>query len=168
MAQLHAIFRSLIAPGTALPTVLEQANRLFCEATAHKHFATLVAGRVDEAGRVELCNAAHCRPLVVRHRSVDQVAPKSLPLGLFAHAVFPSQQFQLDHGDQLVLYTDGIIEARNTGNDLYSEERLVAVAEANRGKTPTEIIDASLADVSRFTAGRRLIDDVTMMVLQRN
>src|SRR5215469_14527888 len=65
MAHLSAIFRSLLSLDLPLAEMMVRANRLFCESTPATHYATLVAGRANGSS-VELCNAGHCRPLVLR------------------------------------------------------------------------------------------------------
>lgn len=167
MAHLHAIFRSLLKPGIPLATVLTQANRLFCEGTAQKHFATLVCGSAEKDGTIEICNAAHCRPLILRRSGVESVASSSLPLGLFAHGTFSTQRLHLDAGDELFLYTDGLIEARNSANELYGEERLINLLSSLMSYEPANVIDSCLQHMSHFTNGTKRIDDLTLLVLQK-
>jgi sigma-B regulation protein RsbU (phosphoserine phosphatase) len=167
MAHLHAIFRSLLKPGIPIATVLAQANRLFCEGTAQKHFATLVFGSAEKNGTIEICNAAHCRPLILRRGRVESVDSSSLPLGLFAHGTFSTQRLHLDSGEALLLYTDGLIEARNTANELYGEERLINFTSSLRSYVPGNVIDSCLNDLSHFIAGTKRIDDLTLLALQK-
>src|SRR5439155_15071812 len=85
MAHLHAIFRTLIAGALPLEELVERAGRIFCEATMAPYFATLVCGRADASGRVELCNAGHCLPLLVHDRKASTVEiDTGLPLGMFS------------------------------------------------------------------------------------
>ncbi len=63
MSHLHAIFRSLIALAMPVAQLVERANRIFCESTLSTQFATLVCGRADPSGTIDLCNAGHCSPL---------------------------------------------------------------------------------------------------------
>lgn len=167
MSQLQAIFRTLLKQNIPFATMLAQANRLFCEGTAQKHFATLVCGSADNEGVLELCNAAHCRPFILRKGSVEPIPSTSLPLGLFVHGAFSTQRIHLDHGEALLLYTDGLIEARNSSDELYGEERLIAFARSLQLFTPADVITSCLNDLSRFTAGAKHIDDLTLLVMQR-
>jgi sigma-B regulation protein RsbU (phosphoserine phosphatase) len=66
MAHLHAIFRSLMRAEPTVTQLLEQANRLFCEGTMSAHFATLVCGMAQTSGEIEICNAGHCYPILVK------------------------------------------------------------------------------------------------------
>src|SRR5207249_7870938 len=70
MAHLNAMFRTLVGMGLPVQHLLERANRLFSESTIASHYATLVCARAEVTGEVEVCNAGHCPPLVIRDRSV--------------------------------------------------------------------------------------------------
>ncbi|MDQ1471830.1 MAG: phosphoserine phosphatase RsbU/P, partial [Bryobacterales bacterium] len=85
LTHLSAIFRSLLSLDLPLTEVMSRANRLFCESTPATHYATLVAGRTSENG-MDLCNAGHCRPLLLRDDGIERIDPTGLPLGLFATA----------------------------------------------------------------------------------
>ena len=63
--------------------MMSRANRLFSESTPDTHYATLVAGRATDNG-VELCNAGHCKPLLLRQGGIERIDSCGLPLGLFA------------------------------------------------------------------------------------
>jgi sigma-B regulation protein RsbU (phosphoserine phosphatase) len=168
MSHLHATFRTLINQSLPLTTVLAQANRLFCEGTAQKHFATLVCGSVDSGGGIELCNAAHCRPLILRKTGVEAIPSTSLPFGLFVRGSFLTQHIRLDRGESLLLYTDGLIEARNPANELYGEDRLMALVESRQSLEPKDIISSCLSDLSKFAGGAKQIDDLTLLAIQKN
>src|SRR3984893_3140824 len=66
MAHVHAMFRALISVGMPLNQMVEHASRVFCESTLPTQYATLVCGRAQADGRVEVCNAGHPHPLVLR------------------------------------------------------------------------------------------------------
>ncbi len=166
MAHLHAILRSLIKADKQVNTVVEHANRLFSESTAQKNFATLAFGRTGADGRVELCNAAHCTPIIIRRTGIEKAPTAGFPLGLFAHGTYTSWSGRLEKGEAIVLYTDGLIEARNDRNELYGEERLVSLLDRRRNTTPSELIDLCLVDLAAFTNGKKRADDLTIVVLQ--
>ena len=84
MADLQAMFRSLIPMRLALPELVEQASRIFCQSTLPTHYATLVCGKAGASGEIEICNAGHLPPLLVSARGVTEVAATGLPSGRFA------------------------------------------------------------------------------------
>ena len=167
MAHLHAIFRSLMNASLPVDKLVKQANRIFCEATMSTHFATLVCGRANNSGEVEICNAGHCLPLLVRGDKVNSIRSTGLPLGSFCDAHFTSEKITIAAGDTLALYTDGFSEAWNTSNIQYGEERLSRVLSKRNALSPKELIDACLKDLTKFRSGVPKADDLTMMVVRR-
>jgi sigma-B regulation protein RsbU (phosphoserine phosphatase) len=167
MSNLHALFRSLTHAGLPLCDTVQRANHLFCASTLPSSFATVAFARLDPAGVVELCNAGHCPPLVVRRNRVEVIPPTGLAMGLFADAQFRTSTHRLDAGDLLVFYTDGLTETFDgTGNE-YGSERLTAVLERHRDAPPRELTRACLRDVDAFAAGAPRRDDATIMVVRR-
>src|SRR6185295_13109493 len=77
---LHAMFRTLISLELPLADIMERASRLFCESTLPTHYATLVCGRARASGEVEVCNAGHVPPVVVKDGDVQIIAAGGLPL----------------------------------------------------------------------------------------
>jgi phosphoserine phosphatase RsbU/P len=167
MAHLHAIFRALVA--TRLPThqLVERASRVFCESTASPYFATLVCGRARTSGELELCNAGHCPPLLIQEGQVTRLEATGLPLGLFGEGQYSVETLRLRPGDSLLLYTDGLTEARNVADEEYGEERLSNLAAERHAPQPRPLVDACLDDLSIFLSGAPLKDDLTLMAICR-
>ncbi len=168
MSHLHAIFRSLLTVGLPIGTLLERANRVFCESTLPSFYATLVCGYAHSGGEVEICNAGHCPPVLVRHGDVATIDSDALPLGLFANSEYAARRVCLEPGDTLVLYTDGLTEARNRADDEYAPERLQALLRGSHGRPPHDTAAGCLSDLEAFLAGNSKADDLTLMVIQRN
>ena len=112
MAHLSALFRSLLETGLPLPRVVEQANRIFARSTTSTHYATLVAGCADRNGTVEIANAGHFPPLLVRRDTVIPVDPTGFPVGIFGESPYKVHRLQIAPEDSLFLFTDGLTESR--------------------------------------------------------
>ncbi|HZD93307.1 MAG TPA: SpoIIE family protein phosphatase, partial [Candidatus Sulfotelmatobacter sp.] len=95
MANLHAMFRVLIPMGLPLEQLVERANRLFCESTLPTQYATLVVGKADEFGNVEICNGGHPAPLHVHNNSVRAIQAATVPVGLFCDQKFTASKFRV-------------------------------------------------------------------------
>ncbi|MFB3829657.1 MAG: PP2C family protein-serine/threonine phosphatase [Bryobacteraceae bacterium] len=167
MTHLHAVYRSLLPLGLPLPELMDRANRVFSESTLATHYATLVCGIARPSGEVELCNAGHCPPLLVRGDGVVRLEAASLPLGIFRAAHFPSTTVRVDAGDALVLYTDGVTEARDAADQEYGMLRLTEAAERARGQGSEDMAEMLLTNLDRFLDGAPKTDDVTLMVVGR-
>jgi sigma-B regulation protein RsbU (phosphoserine phosphatase) len=166
MTHLSAILRSLLSLDLTLKEMVVRANRLFCESTAPAQYATLVCGRASASG-VEFCNAGHCPPMLVQRNGITTVESTGLPLGLFCDGQYEVRRLTLDKGDSLALYSDGITEARNPGDEEYGEERLIHSLREHLRSDPGAVTDAVLRDVVQFLGNRPLADDMTLLVLRR-
>ncbi len=167
MAHLSAIFRSLLALNLPLTEVISRANRLFCESTPATHYATLVAGRTTESG-VELCNAGHCRPLLLRRDRIERLEATGLPLGLFCGSRHAIRSIEMEPGESLVVYTDGVTEAEDLEGRAFEEDRLIESLRAQAGRDAAATIDGVLQDVERFRGTGRLSDDMTLLMIRRH
>lgn len=166
MTHLSAIFRSLLSLELPFGEIVSRANRLFCEGTPATHYATLVSGRTAEDG-VDLCNAGHCTPLVLRRHGLERVEATGLPLGLFCDGRYTIRRIRLDPGDSLVLYSDGITDAENAAGEHYGEERLVAWLSGHRDVDAIAMAEGLLRDVVRFRGDYPPQDDMTLLVVRR-
>lgn len=167
MSHLHAIFHSLIAIGLPPEQLVQRANRIFCESTASASFATLVFGRAGKSGEIDLCNAGHCPPLLIRKGEIATLNPTGLPLGILGSAEYSVDRAQLASGDSLLLYTDGLTEARDKRDTEYGSERLATLLGGHHGLAPRELINVCLEDLKTFLSGLPKTDDLTIMVIQR-
>jgi sigma-B regulation protein RsbU (phosphoserine phosphatase) len=167
MAQLHAIFRSLIPLDLSLNELMARANRLFCESSGRSSFATMVGGRIASSGNIEIINAGHCPPLIVRPQGIDSVPATGLPLGLFCDARYERRRLHVAEGDLLFLYTDGLTEAENGEGDAYGTGRLGGLLQDLRTLPVRETLSACLRDLQAFQNGAPRTDDLTLMPFQR-
>jgi sigma-B regulation protein RsbU (phosphoserine phosphatase) len=166
MTQLHALFRSLIGLGLPLGQIVTQANRVFCESALAGQYATLVCGVAKAAGEVEIHNAGHCPAMVVKRDGVLQVESTDLPMGMFFESEFSAIRLQLEAGDTLFLYTDGLSEARCAGDE-YGVERIARFVHQQAGRPAPELIASCLDDLRAFTDGGPQLDDLTLLAIQR-
>jgi len=167
MAHLHATFRSLVATDFSVGQLVERANRVFRESTLSPYFATLVVGRASASGELEICNAGHCPPLVFTDGNVTPVDPTGLPVGAFYSTSFSSRKLKLGKGDTLVLYTDGLTEARNADGTEYGSDRISRVIAGARQLGPEALTTACLTDLAMHLGNAPMVDDLSLMVVRR-
>lgn len=165
MTHLSAIFRSLLTLDLPLDTLMIRANRLFCESTPATHYATLVAGRATDSG-LELCNAGHCRPLVLRRDGTERIESTALPIGLFCESRYETTRVALGEGESVVLYSDGITEAQAPGGDAYEEDRLAECLRRYADRDVRTLAQGVLEDVARFGAAGPQQDDMTLLIIR--
>jgi phosphoserine phosphatase RsbU/P len=167
MSHLHAMFRSLSGLGLELDRLMEMANRLFCESTVAGQYATLICGRANGGGEFELASAGHVPALLVAKNRIKQIGATGLPLGMFSASRYAIHREKLEPSDSLMLYTDGISEARAPSGNEYGIDGLSIAGAKAYGVAPSELVAACMEDVERHSFGTRQADDQTLMVIQR-
>ena len=170
MSHLSATLRTLISVGLPLSQLMERASRVFCESTLPNHYATLVCGRASASGEIEVCNAGHPPPLVVRgggRGETLRLDATGLPIGMFCSESFTSQTVRLEHGETLLLYTDGLLETRNSSGVEYGIERLAALSVAAATLDSKSTVAACLGDLASFRGAVPSTDDLTIMAVRR-
>jgi len=168
MTQLHAMFRSLIHCNISLKELMERANRILCEGNSGRSFATLVCARVSPTGMLEVSNAGHCTPLVRSKSAIRRIETAGLPLGMFTGVEYEVERLQMDAGDTLVLYTDGVTETHNGEDDDYGCQRVEEILQRCLSHNPRSLIDACLADLAAFRGHSHASDDITLLAARRN
>lgn len=167
MAHLHATFRSLTDLELPLEQVVERASRMFCMSTLPTYFATLVCGIASDAGKVKICNAGHHPPLLVRGSTIKAIEATGLPLGMFCNENFLLSEENLDSGDTLLLFTDGLVEARDISGQDFGNERLRQVVAENSALPPDKLVSACIECLAGFQSGTPREDDLTIMAINR-
>jgi len=166
MSNLHALFRVLIPSGLPLDQLVERANRLFSESTLPTQYATLVVGKADEFGNLEICNSGHPAPLHVGASGVKAIHSATVPIGLFCDQKFSSSKLRAAPGDSLVIYTDGISEAEGPDGAQFGAAQLEKLLHSCHQLQSHELVQTCLREVRRFRNGSPRLDDQALMVLQ--
>jgi sigma-B regulation protein RsbU (phosphoserine phosphatase) len=99
-------------------------------------------------------------------QGVRRLEKGGLIVGLFEQATFEDESIQLEPGDFIVVFSDGVTEALNVAGEEFTEERLLKCIEQHTGDDPTRLLNAVLSDVKKFATGATQSDDVTAMVLR--
>ena len=147
--------------------VLDHLNRFLCDRDAVGRYATMFFGLLDTDGTLEFVPASHPSPLLLRRGQVSELyTGGSFPVGLLDEATFKASRIQLEPGDTLVLYTDGVTEAEDRGQKPFGVERLKDVLGRNPDATLDAIQTAILNAVGQFAEGVGQSDDITLLVVR--
>jgi serine phosphatase RsbU (regulator of sigma subunit)/pSer/pThr/pTyr-binding forkhead associated (FHA) protein len=165
-AVLQGIFAAQVSNGAHPADTLSRVNQALIRRAIESRFATVMYGVLTKEGHLTYCNAGHNPPLVVGRNSVRHLEKGGLILGLFEHATFEQETVQVDPGDVIVVFSDGVTEALSASGEEYGEQRLLACVTANFDRDVSGLLDAVLADVRKFCTGANQSDDVTAMVLR--
>ena len=148
--------------------LITRLNRGLFRRAIEARFLTTFYGILGADGSFTYCNAGHNAPLLVTASGIRRLETGGVVLGLFEHAAFEEETVTLLPGDLIVAFSDGVTEAMNPDSEEFTDDRLLACANAHRGRTPQEVLDALLADVHAFCAGATQSDDVTVVMVRYN
>ncbi len=165
MAKLGSDLRTLAFTEKDPASTLEKLNNLLAERSRRGMFATLLYIELESgSGSLVLSNAGHLPPLIKRADGsvIKLAAAGGSPLGILAGMKFGQDAANLDPGDTVVLYTDGIIEAMNAREELYGYERFEALVRRS-SSDPDSLKSAIIDDVNRFTGLSPQHDDMTLV-----
>ena len=173
MANLQANLRSQCAMAVGdLPQVLASVNRSFCENTGDASYATLFFADYDESSRtLRYANCGHLPPLLLcaergsreRAGKVERLDATSMVVGLFKDWQCELAEVNLAPGDTLVLYTDGITEARSAEGEEFGETRLLDTLRSYCHLPVSHLLEAVVGAVQQFTGGEQQ-DDITLVI----
>ncbi len=169
MASFRASLRAEIRNNYAIKTILSRVNRLMWESSEDTAFITAVYGVLDlDSGRLTFCNAGHNPVLLVRRTgSVEYLEEGGTVLGSFPNAVYVESFVDLQQGDMLVFYTDGITEATAPSGEMFGLDRLEAIlSDRDARGNSAGICQRILNAVHTFCQGHHVEDDLTAIVLQ--
>lgn len=167
-ALLKNTIRALAVEGTATDEVLNRGNEVVCRFTDPEVFITAVYGLLDPAtGELTYSSAGHPPPVVLGAEGARMLAAHGPLLGAFPGARFPIAETRLAHGESVVLYTDGLTEAKNPSGVFFGEDRLKASLEllGSAGTMPQQVATDLFEQVWEFSAGK-LRDDIAIVVLR--
>lgn len=165
-ARLHALFRALADPSTALEEILNRTNRMVAESTVAETYATLIGMCLYGEGRIDLVNAGHPRPLVADRRGVRAVEGSDLPLGMFADASFTRREVDLAPGSTLLLFTDGVSEAVREDEE-FGLGRTAAAFRRAQEETLPDLLLSVRGEVEEWCDGNHA-DDLTLLAVRRS
>jgi len=132
-------------------------------------FITAALVRIEqETGQLSICSAGHNPTMIYRAATgtVEQVESHGPPMGFMAGVDYEDYDSDLQSGDVVLLYTDGITEATDAELEMFGEERLEQLLAEHAKGTAKDVLDAALAELARFTGVDRHDDDVSLMVIK--
>jgi sigma-B regulation protein RsbU (phosphoserine phosphatase) len=169
MALTKTLFRANVPYYEDAARLTEAVNLRLCEETGPTMFVTAFCGFLDlDDGTLRFCNAGHDRPFILHaDGSVDLLESKpGLALGVLPKFKYPLQQMTLARGDALFLYTDGVTDATNAAEELFSADRVRDVLRKCVSEGASNVVDTVTRAVDQFVKSAPQADDITMMCIR--
>ena len=155
--------------GGSPSTILKDVNEQLCEANDAQLFVTVWFAILDlNTGEGVAANAGHEHPVLRRRNEQFKLIQyrHSPALGIMSGMRFQEHEFQLYQGDCLFVYTDGVPEACNAGNEFYGTDRLLEALNEEPSMEPEDLVKAVKDSMERFVGEAPQFDDVTMLVMK--
>ena len=134
-------------------------------------FVTAFYGILDvKTGRLAYCNAGHNPPFLMRKREggrVEALTATGMPIGVDVDAFWRQEEVQIERGDVLLLYTDGIPDAQDSEGEHFKDMRLIEIAQENMDTSAGQIQRSVLESIQEFVGAAAQFDDITLLVVMR-
>ncbi len=170
MAVSQTLLRATALQGTAPSDCLQYVNGILARQSDPSMFVTVFYAILHtDTGELEYCIGGHNPPYVLSPGKPIQSlnTPACMVVGVMENAPpYETGRIKLAPGDSLLLYTDGVNEARDPADEDFTDERLAQILEKSNTASAQELTQLVLAEVARFAAGARQSDDITCMTLR--
>jgi sigma-B regulation protein RsbU (phosphoserine phosphatase) len=172
MAVVRCTMRAMALNNLSPRDVMVKVNERVYADTKENVFVTMTYGILDTRERTFRFSRAGHEPVVTTKAEEGPVrlsSPDGIAMGLVGSDMFSMLEeavIPLESGDTAIMYTDGVIEAMDAADNEYGQQRFFNLIAANHTKSPQEIIENTLADISTFTKGHPQHDDITMVAIK--
>jgi len=168
MAKLQSTIRALVYDYPSLKTLGDKLNKIFHRDSPSKIFASLIYIEINrDSGNLEFINAGHYPPIIARSEKIEQLDKDAPALGLIKDAAFNKQIVSLEHNDFMIIYSDGLTEAKNESGDFFGETKLIELLINRQPMTSQQLGEKIIANVDDFIGKIPAHDDLTLAVLKK-
>jgi len=166
VSNVQAVLKSLASDAIAPGDLCFKVNNIICDNTVSRRFITCFYALLDTQKRkVSYTNAGHCPPMLIRDGSCQRMNEGGPVLGVFPDHYYFQADVDLQSGDCLVLFTDGVTEARNASGREFGEDCLQELLTQSHQLRAADLRDRIMAEVNEFSEGE-VYDDATLMVIK--
>lgn len=168
MAKLQSTIRALVYDYPLLETLGDKLNKIFHRDSPSKIFASLIYVEINcESGNVKFINAGHYPPILARSEKVEQLEKDAPALGLIKEATFNKQLVSLNQNDFMIIYSDGLTEAKNESGEFFGETKLIEILTNRQPMTSQQLGEKIIVNVDNFIGKIPAHDDLTLAVLKK-
>ena len=171
MMVARVLIKSHLQNGESVGEALENVNDELCESNEAELFVTVWAAVIQiSTGKGTAANAGHEHPVLRRAGGqYELVIYRHSPAVATLEGIpFKEHSFELNPGDSLFVYTDGVAEATNADNELFGTDRMLAALNRNPDAIPEEVLSNVMDGINAFVAGAQQFDDITMLCMKYN
>lgn len=168
MAVTHSLFLSISSHESHPARIMQGINESLCRGNESNMFVTFFIGVLDlPTGLLRYCNAGHNPPLTIIGDLVEPLPAKAnLPMGVIAEFDYMMQQTRVEPETMIVLYTDGLTEAKNMDRKQFGLEKTLKILEKCHDATATQLIQTLTKKVDAFVGEAEPSDDLTLLAIR--
>ena len=164
MAVVRSMFRSEARRADSAAAIVDTLNHNMDEESSAGYFVTMFVGILDiNTGMLDYCNAGHETPILAGHALPVKL---NLPVGALSYWNYEGQQVQLQSGDVLFLYTDGLSEAKNTAREQLGRKYVLQIAGEHCTDTAQQLVERMEDEKNRHTGNAEQSDDIAMLAIR--
>jgi sigma-B regulation protein RsbU (phosphoserine phosphatase) len=163
---VQGIFFAESRRGERPAPTLQRVSQELVRRAIDSRFATMFYGVLSRDGRLTYCNAGHNPPFLLRDHQLLRLDTGGVILGVFDRTAYQEETVQLEPGDLLVVFSDGIPDALSITGKEFGEDRLLSCVRSNQTAHPSRVIEALLTTLRRFCRGTSQTDDVTALAIR--
>jgi phosphoserine phosphatase RsbU/P len=168
MAKLQSTIRAFVYDYPSLEILGDKLNKIFHRDSPSKIFASLIYAEINsESGVVNFINAGHYPPIIARKERVEQLDKNAPALGLIKEAMFTKQLVSLNKNEFMIIYSDGLTEAKNESGDFFGETKLIELLKDRQSMTSKQLGEMILSVVDSFMGRIPAHDDLTLSILKK-
>ena len=166
MAIAKTLFKSRARMGGSAVDIVTYVDKMISEKNPSGMFVTVWFAIIDlVTGHVDVCNAGHDYPAIMLGGQdfVIEKTPHGPPVAFIPGATFTGYSFEMEPGDRIFLYTDGLNESKRSDGERYGLDRMLSVLNSHKDSTNEELITTMMYSVSKFVGNEPQFDDMTML-----
>jgi serine phosphatase RsbU (regulator of sigma subunit) len=166
-ALLQGAFLLAAEGSIAIERMMARVNQFLNERTEGEKYATVFYCTLTQNGQLSWANAGHCTPFLVRQNGEIQVLKTTgMPLGMLDIATYEVEHLQLESGDKIVAYSDGLSEAEDVDGKFFEVARMKDIIRAHASASCSDLHQALMREVENYTEGAVQNDDITAVVIE--
>jgi serine phosphatase RsbU (regulator of sigma subunit) len=168
MSKLQATIRAIAPNCKSLAELGTQVNKIFCRDGLPTRFTSLVYIEITpDSGLIRTLNAGHLPPIAITKKSIEEMQRGAPALGILPDANYEEQRIELRSGEVMLVYSDGLIEARDERGQFFGEARLMELLPKLRGLSADAMGSRLLGELGRFVGDAQPSDDLSFILLKR-
>jgi len=165
-ALMQGMFAAQVPQEGGTVPVIEHMNKALCRRGLESRFVTLMFGVMTVSGSLTYCNAGHNPPFVIGQRGVRRLETGGPVVGLLEFAPYDQETVQLDVGDTVIIFSDGVSEALNPAGEEFGDARILSAVDSVGAVGAQELVGCVINAVKEFSRGAAQSDDITVMVIR--